>query len=74
MKRRHGFVVDKCPVHVFCARIESPTAPQLDSREHTAYRWCTLDEALTLAYWPQDRKSLQQIDLLLSGEAPAVEE
>jgi len=74
MKRRHRFVVDECPVHVFCARIESLTAPQLDGREHTAYRWCTLDAALALAYWPQDRKSLQQIDLLLSAEARPAEE
>lgn len=68
MKRRHGFVVDECPVHVFYADIEAPAAPQLDDREHTAYRWCTLEAAMTLAYWPQDCKSLQKIDLLLSNE------
>ena len=49
-------------VRVDCFVAEAPTAwePVLDW-EHDDYRWCTLDEAVALLYWPEPREIVQQL-------------
>lgn len=37
------------------------------SREHDAYRWVGIDEALTVLAWPRERRALADLVVLLGG-------
>ena len=57
--RRRG---DEGGVNVECFLAEAPAGwePELDW-EHDDYRWCALDEALELLFWPEPRDVLRGI-------------
>ena len=49
-------------IHVECFLAEAPTGwePKLDW-EHDEYRWCRVDEATTLLFWPEPREVLEEL-------------
>jgi 8-oxo-dGTP pyrophosphatase MutT (NUDIX family) len=49
-------------IHVECFLAEAPAGwePSLDW-EHDEYRWCGVDEAATLLFWPEPREVLQEL-------------
>jgi 8-oxo-dGTP pyrophosphatase MutT (NUDIX family) len=49
-------------VRVDCFVVEAPAAwePELDW-EHDEYRWCDLEAASRLLFWPEPRELLQQL-------------
>jgi dATP pyrophosphohydrolase len=49
-------------VHVECFLAEAPAGwePRLDW-EHDDYRWCGVDEAAALLFWPEPREVLQEL-------------
>ena len=51
-------------VRVDCFVVEAPSAwePELDW-EHDDYRWCALEEAATLLYWPEPREVVRTLAL-----------
>lgn len=57
--------VDTITQHVFVARVENEPAPELDLVEHDRYRWCSLEEALDMLYWWDDKESIRKVDAYL---------
>jgi len=57
---RRSYVYDA--VTVSCFEVEAPEGwePRLDW-EHDEARWCTLDEAAALLYWPEPREVLLEL-------------
>jgi dATP pyrophosphohydrolase len=55
-----GFEYDG--ITVSCFLVEAPPGwePSLD-HEHDDYRWCSLDEADSLLYWPEPRELLRKL-------------
>ena len=47
-------------VQSFAAEAPANWEPTLD-HEHDTYRWCTLDEALALLYWPEAKEGLRAL-------------
>jgi len=49
-------------VRVDCFVVEAPRdwEPELDW-EHDDYRWCSLEEATSLLYWPEPRELLKEL-------------
>jgi 8-oxo-dGTP pyrophosphatase MutT (NUDIX family) len=49
-------------IHVECFLAEAPAGwePRLD-REHDDYRWCRVEEAATLLFWPEPREVLRAL-------------
>ena len=56
---------DEITVHVFVARVSADREPKIDPVEHDAYRWCSLDEALELLYWWDDREAIRRVEAAL---------
>jgi len=60
--------------HVFMARITDEREPKL-SEEHDQYRWCKLNEALSLLRWPENIEALRRCNgILTSGNGVWCEE
>jgi len=55
-------VYDYDGIRVECFAVEAPPGwePELDW-EHDDYRWCTVDEAAELLYWPEPRALLRSL-------------
>jgi 8-oxo-dGTP pyrophosphatase MutT (NUDIX family) len=55
-------VYDYDGIRVECFAVEAPSGwePELDW-EHDDYRWCTVDEAVELLYWPEPRALLRSL-------------
>jgi 8-oxo-dGTP pyrophosphatase MutT (NUDIX family) len=49
-------------IHVECFLAEAPAdwEPSLDW-EHDEYRWCGVEEAVALLYWPEPREVLEEL-------------
>jgi 8-oxo-dGTP pyrophosphatase MutT (NUDIX family) len=49
-------------IHVECFLVDAPAGwePRLDW-EHDDYRWCSVDEAAELLFWPEPREVLQEL-------------
>jgi dATP pyrophosphohydrolase len=56
--RTYGPGVDAVPEEVFLAEVPPGAEPVLAVKEHDAYRWCALDEALALLKWAANRDAL----------------
>ena len=56
---RHLYAPDEYVVTVASYAAEAPPGwePTLN-HEHSAYRWCTLDDALALLHWPEARNGV----------------
>ena len=39
--------------------------PRLDPAEHEAYRWCGLEEALSILHWRSNKEALRELDAAL---------
>jgi len=37
----------------------------LDGKEHSEFRWCTIEEALQLLNWKENKEALKKLDSLL---------
>lgn len=57
----------RLPVHVFAAAINDPGDPRIDPAEHDDFRWCPLDLARRLLYWPSDREALRRCEAFLDA-------
>ncbi|MBU7016026.1 MAG: NUDIX pyrophosphatase [Theionarchaea archaeon] len=59
---RHSYSVDVDEIteYVFVAFLDTGE-PVLDPQEHNQYKWCSIDEALQLLYWPNNKKALKQV-------------
>ncbi len=53
---------DEIVVHVFVTRMAVGAEPKIDPIEHDAYRWCSLDEALELLYWWDDKEAIKRVE------------
>jgi dATP pyrophosphohydrolase len=53
--------------HTFVAVVAPESEPAL-SFEHDAMKWCGLDEALDLLYWPNTREALKRAAALLADD------
>lgn len=56
---------DEITVHVFVAWAPTGAEPKIDPIEHDACRWCSLDEALELLYWWDDREAIERVETFL---------
>ncbi len=41
---------------------------EIDRREHSEYRWCSLEEALRLLKWKENKKALERLNEILSRQ------
>ena len=59
---RHLYKADVKEIieYVFVAFLDAGE-PVLDPQEHDQYRWCSIDEALQLLYWPDNKEALKQV-------------
>ena len=59
---RHLYDVDVKEIveYVFVAYVGAGE-PVLDPQEHNQYEWCSIDEALQLLYWPNNKEALTQV-------------
>ena len=59
---RHLYAPGEYTVMVASFAVQAPRGwePTLND-EHDEYRWCTLDEAVALLYWPEVRDALAQL-------------
>jgi dATP pyrophosphohydrolase len=55
---KYGWEVDWITEHNFIAVVEGRSDPVISPAEHDRFLWCTLDEALDLMYWPENKKAL----------------
>jgi diaminopimelate epimerase len=63
----YGPGIDAVPEEVYEVEAPSGWEPTIDRREHTAYRWCLLDEALDLLSWEDNKRGLEAVARSLSG-------
>jgi dATP pyrophosphohydrolase len=54
--REHAFVAD-----VTADAMARP--PVIDPQEHDAWRWCRLEEAIDLLYWPENAEALRHAEV-----------
>jgi 8-oxo-dGTP pyrophosphatase MutT (NUDIX family) len=64
----YGPGIEAVPEEVYAIAAPTDWEPTLDQREHAAYRWCLLDEALSLLTWDDNRKALEAVARLLGGD------
>ena len=38
----------------------------LDGKEHSEYRWCSIQEALQLLHWKENKEALEKLDTILT--------
>jgi dATP pyrophosphohydrolase len=57
-----GYAPDRPPITVDCFLVEAAAGwePVLDW-EHDGYRWCSLEEAEALLFWPESRQLLREV-------------
>lgn len=55
----------------FHLEVESGSEVRLDPAEHSEYRWCSVDEALTLARWEGTKAALRLLKRHLESASPA---
>ena len=53
-------------IHSFAAEAPSSWQPVLNE-EHDEYRWCTVDEAISLLHWPEARDAVRVLAKRLGG-------
>jgi len=56
----HRFVYEQVTVECFLAEAPSGWEPTLNE-EHDTYRWCGVEEAEALLYWPEPRDVLRSL-------------
>lgn len=54
------FTYDEITVHTFLVDVPAGWEPVLED-EHDDYRWCTLDDAVELLYWPEPKDLLRSL-------------
>jgi diaminopimelate epimerase len=57
----YGPGIESVPEEVYEVEAAHDWEPTIDHREHTAYRWCLLDEALALLSWEDNRRGLEAV-------------
>jgi diaminopimelate epimerase len=57
----YGPGIETVPEEVYEVAAPSDWEPSLNRREHIAYRWCLLDEALELLHWEDNRAALRAV-------------
>jgi diaminopimelate epimerase len=63
----YGPGIEAVPEEVYEVEAPHDWEPTIDHREHTAYRWCLLDEALALLGWEDNRRGLEAVARSLSA-------
>jgi diaminopimelate epimerase len=58
-ERLYGLGVENVPEEVYAAEAPAGWEPTLAPEEHDAHRWCTLDEALELLKFEENREGLR---------------
>ncbi len=68
-KWRHLYAlgVERITEYVFVAHVGEQKEPTIDSNEHDQYRWCSLEEALRLLTWPENKEALKKCNALVAG-------
>ena len=56
----YGPGVEEVSVECFALEVEAAWEPTLND-EHDAYRWCVLEEAVELLFWPEPRDVLREL-------------
>ena len=62
--------VKKITEYVFVAYIDAQKEPVLDGTEHDECRWCSVEEALQLLHWPENKEALMKChEVVVKGKA-----
>lgn len=54
--------------YVYGVEISSSEDIVLDGREHSEYRWCSLQDALQLLHWEENKVALRKLDTILTQQ------
>jgi len=54
--------------YVFGVEVDSNERIALDGKEHSQFRWCSLQEALELLKWDENKKALSRLNEILSSQ------
>ncbi len=65
-KKIHDWDADTMTEHVFYAIVDGDAEPKLSPDEHDCYQWLTLDDAVAILHWDDNRDSLRRVDAVLS--------
>ncbi len=57
-ERLYGLGVEAVPEEVYVAEVPCDTEPVLAPLEHTAFKWCSMESALELLTWENNRHAL----------------
>jgi 8-oxo-dGTP pyrophosphatase MutT (NUDIX family) len=57
--------------HTFVVEVPGSTEPRIDPREHDDWRWCALEEAVSLLRWPENITALRRAHALLQHRPSA---
>jgi 8-oxo-dGTP pyrophosphatase MutT (NUDIX family) len=63
--KRHGRACNHVKEYVFGVEVSSEARIILDEREHSEFKWCSLQEALRLMKWKGDKEALKKLDRIL---------
>jgi 8-oxo-dGTP pyrophosphatase MutT (NUDIX family) len=65
------FQSSKLTEYVFGVEVASDETVFLDGKEHSEYRWCSFEEALTLLKWKENQTALEKLnEILRSRDVP----
>ena len=54
--------------YVFGVEVDPNERVALDGKEHSQFRWCSLQEALELLKWDENKKALSRLNEILSSQ------
>ena len=54
--------------YVFGVEVLSTEDITIDNREHSEHRWCSLEEALKLLKWKENKEALERLNEILSRQ------
>ena len=66
----YGPDIDAVPEEVYAAEVASDGDPVLAPREHDAFAWCTVEQAIELLKWEDNRRALVAAERFVAGLSP----
>jgi 8-oxo-dGTP pyrophosphatase MutT (NUDIX family) len=64
--KRHGHACKHLKEYAFGVEVSSDEKVVLDGKEHSEFKWCGFQEALTLMKWKGNKDALKKLNRILS--------
>ncbi len=64
--KRHGRACNHAKEYVFDVEVPSDEKVVLDGKEHSEFRWCSIQEALRLMKWKGNKDALKKLNKIVT--------